>query len=912
LNGQELVSGQPLQAFAGERPGIPEHLLPGNVSPDGLNIDYREGTLRKRFGVKRLSRSGAVSGGVWVRSVYGSTKMAILETGAGVTLGGTLHTYECVVAPRWASVDGDYQVWRHVTSGSDGTGLWLKVSGGVYKWEARVKHSGGTLAVTQSSGTNPVSNTAQVVTVQYDAGTKDLTLTVAGTSWTGNIGGNTYTQPSGKFILGGESGSAYHLGAIVSDFRIWDGTVAASLQSLLRPLTSSEKTSALEAWWRFLPGAVFTDSGANANAFTDVTGSTVRNREQVGGFVPGLDTFDRIECVVPLGVEAGSWFSVWCATRRAVYRGDARGNAFLTSPIPVGSGALSAYRMQGLRYRGFALFVNGGSENTIAIVGTLGGFAQLSFAAPRLNAGGITITAAGSGGSLSAGDYLYVFSVYSTVTGVESAVAPVLSDVTAVLSDKATLDFTTGGFMPDRYVAGADKIRIYRTEANASVFYFVADVDIDTTSYEDGASDASIAVSSGRLNAYLGYAAPSRFAFEMDDRLWLGNQASAVNRLVYTEKFTLGAFYSENYVDVGAGDGDSLTGGIGVGALAVVFKRRSAWLVSSAGGAVQVQPLAAGVGCVQHATIAASHNAVYFLAEGGVYRLPLPLGAGAPEALMGPEWRSFFAAFTDDDFESCSGAWDPIGRRYVLGMRLDDEAMCLVWTASTEAWALWNADVGGFAYLSGGGENGLYCGWRNCLALLDGSTYDGAAAAYSGTLTGATSTTLTDSAATWPAASSSPNGDTLLLNVVVTVMDSTGGNVQSRTIIYNTGTVLTVDSAWTVTPSAGWRYMLGAIEGRWRSPRMALDRWDREKRIDQVRMLNVTPSAASGDESTGVFVADDRDEETFANSADARRVPFAPAQGQCFEVSVGVRQLSCVDTFEVGGIALIVEQQDGT
>jgi hypothetical protein len=80
--------------------------------------------------------------------------------------------------------------------------------------------------------------------------------------------------------------------------------------------------------------------------------------------------------------------------------------------------------------------------------------------------------------------------------------------------------------------------------------------------------------------------------------------------------------------------------------------------------------------------------------------------------------------------------------------------------------------------------------------------------------------------------------------VDVTVWDSAGGNEQTRMIISNTGTVLTVDEAWDVTPAAGWVYHLGAIEGRWRSARLGLQRWDHEQRLERVRVLNVVPAAA--------------------------------------------------------------------
>ncbi len=898
LEGVVMVEGElrqdvVLSGFGGERPAVPDHLLPGTVSPNGLNIDYRQGTIRKRRGIARVTTYGVYSGGVLVQSRYMASQPPVLETSGNVVLGGTLHTYELVVAPLFDSADGDYQVFRHVTSGSDGTGLWLKDAGTSYRWEARVTHSGGTLAVTQSSGTNPQNNQPQVITVQFNASTGDLALTVAGVSFTGNIGGNTYTQPAGTMRLGGESGSAYHVKAILSDFRVWDGTVASSLQTALRPLTAFEVLTGLEAWWRFLPGEEHEDS-KNSYDFTNVVNNVLFGH----GFVPGLATFSEIECLVAGSGSSNGWMRVLCGTRRSLHSAAATGSTF-TGAIAMGAPSTN-YRMQGLRYGGHAIFMNGGAENRIAVYST-GASYLLSFEPPILGVGGLTITAAGSGGGMSAGTYRYLFSIWNTETGVESAVGTVVSDVVAVSNDEVTIDLTTFSVAWERYESGADEIRIYRTEADGGVYYHLADVAIDAASYVDDAADTTLVT---RMPTYVGYAAPSRFGFELDDRLWLGNQENNESRLVYTEKFSLGGFYSDNYVDVGSGDGDALTGGVGMADRAVVFKRRSCWLLSSAGGATQVVRLASGVGCVQHATIAASHDAVYFLAEGGVYRLPL--GGGTPEALMDSSWQAIFAGMTEEDFEGCSAGWDPITRRYVCSIRVDGVARMLVYTVETQAWALWDGEASGFLYVSGGGVNGLYCGWRNYLAKLDGEACDGMYETLAGTVTSATSTTLTDSTAPWDAVVQLPNQSAGLANVDVTVMDADGGNVQTRTVLHNTTTVLTVDSAWDETPGAGWTYMIGAVEGYWHSPKLALERWDRRGNLNRLRVLNVplAEEAWAGDGAVVSVAVDGQAAVAMALDPSERYQEFGVAAGMGRELVVSVSDLSSDRSFDVGSLVL--------
>lgn len=900
----ELDHRLALQGFAGEAPSVPEHLLDGNVSPDALNIDYVDGTIRKRGGVSRLSRHNLLGGGLWVRR-SGADWSGIIETVSGFGVAGTLHTYECVVQPLFSAVGADYQVWRHITSSTNGTSLWFAEDSGTYYYEARVQHSGGTLAVRGASCSNTIP---RVVTVSFDTATKTLRLQVGGAA-AGNtddddtIGAETYTQPAGKMRFGGESGHDDVVSAVISDFRIWGGTVAHTLQTSLRSLLASEQTAALLAWWPFLQSAPLEDASGNGETLS-VSGG--------GLFVDGYTAGPSHAPVLSMtGAKfSGFWYLVMAASATTVYEGQVRANTVMAVEARLGNygpvNGRGPYRTQLVPYREYVVAMNGYGANVLAQWGGTGG-SWLSLPAPTASSAP-TATPAGSGGSLSAGVYQYLYSLYNSTTGVESAVGAFISSATAVSNDEITLDLTSGSFMPDRYFPGVDEIRIYRTVAGGSEYYYLDAVAMDATSYVDDLADASL-IDQGARPLFVGYAAPSRFGFEMDDRLWLGNQSGNESRLVYTERFTLAAFYAENYVDVGYGDGDELTGAYGVADRAVAFKRRSLWLVTG-GGEVSVYKLASGVGCVQHATIAASHDALFWMGEGGVYTMPLPLGSGSPLSLTGAQWRTFFAALTDADYESCSGVWDAFQERYLLSLTVGGVRKVLVYTSRTQAWALWDCDLEGFTVLSGGGANRVYCGWRGYLAELgvglnDGGNPHATSHAYSGTVTGGGAYTLTDSAATWTAVSDVVNGRLSgLNNVSVTVMDADGENVQTRTVVDNTGTELTVSEAWDENPAAGWTYMLGAIEGRWRSPLLGLERWDRRARLDRVRVLNVPPSSASGDESTVFVSVDSGAEETFVNGADDRYVELGVRGGHGRECVVGVRQTSADATFEVGAVVL--------
>ena len=915
VNAAETVYPEVIQDFRGEAPSVPENLLPPNISPEALNIDYRDRALAKRGGVNRVSYDLAMTGGAWFRSYISANGGGWGQSDAVVTLTGTLHTYECIVLPLFPGGGNDLQIWRHKTSSTAGTALFLVNDSGTYKWEARVEHSGGTLQVTQSAGTNPVNNVPQIVTVEFDSATDTLTLTVGNGSSsndsTGSISPNTYTQPADVLIFGGEASSDYDMSFVLCDFRVWVGTPGHSLHTSLEPLSGTPVVN-----YRFLPSDPWDDAGSSD---IDLTTYDVLPTH---GWVPDADTYDEIECIVRGSGLANERY-VMVGTRGAIYSFDLAGSTRLSYPAPLGDSLsqISAgpmYRTQGLRYRDYAIFCNKSGENTIGVYGQ-SVWHQLSYAAPAINSGGITITAVGSGGTLADGDYKYLFAIYNSTTGVESAVGTAESTGTASAggTDSLTLDFTTGGFMSTgRYFTGADKIRIYRTAVGGSTYYYMVDIDIDSTSYTD---TGSVTLSATARDPYKGYATASRFLFEYEDRLWAGNGAGT-SRLQYTERFTLADFYSENYVDVAYGDGDELTGGIALTDRALVFKKKSIWQVVVSGGEPVVDEFNVGIGCVQHATIVKGGNALYWLAEGGIYRLPLPLGSGGLENVTRQNWRDYFEGMDNQDYEACSAVWDPIGMRYILSLTVADTRYVMVFHAETGAVALWDADISGFLYNSGD-YRGVYCGFKGYVAKLDDGENDGGnpygfSHEYSGTVTSATSTTLTDSTQTFQTSfaavswtSSAHLGG--LVNTQITIADANGENEETKTIIANTGTQITVDSAWTTTPDSTWTYRLGPIYAHWRSPLMGVDRWDRDKRIDRLRLLQVTPATADGDTLTSFIQLDGKAEETDSVSADDRLHDMPVDQGGGKEVLVGIRQDKSDETFKVSGLALGLTQKEG-
>ena len=107
-------------------------------------------------------------------------------------------------------------------------------------------------------------------------------------------------------------------------------------------------------------------------------------------------------------------------------------------------------------------------------------------------------------------------------------------------------------------------------------------------------------------------------------------------------------------------------------------------------------------------------------------------------------------------------------------------------------------------YLMDAGDND---GGLDVAGAMDGGTR-------TGTVTSASSTTITDSGASFY------NTGAKLKGAALWVTDANGGNAQLRYITTNNGTQLTVNAAWDTNPSAGWLYHVGGIHQKIVTPAM--------------------------------------------------------------------------------------------
>ena len=405
----------------------------------------------------------------------------------------------------------------------------------------------------------------------------------------------------------------------------------------------------------------------------------------------------------------------------------------------------------------------------------------------------------------------------------------------------------------------ADEIVILRTKAAGSLFYYLDTIADGVTTYLDDIADGSLVT---LYDPRVGKPATALFCVSHNGRLYLAE--AGTRRIWYSEVSDdilkpngWSSFYYDNFLDL-EDDPEEPTGAIAIGGDLLVTKRHSLWVIAGFAPQHSVWKLHEGLGCVNHATIAASDRGIYFMTPTGVALLPLPLGSGPPIDITDGSQRPLFEDMTDEDRYQAHGVYDPVHRQYMVSFVSSDEAVTLVFSEKNASWALLDFDAGEFAACSDGGyEPIVLMGWRGYLTELHDGFNDGADASSMedvvGTLTSAWATGIEDTEASF---STDGSG---LANVNLTVIHS-NGDEETRPILCNTGTILHISEPWDDIPSADDTYYLGGYDSFWMSPRWAVD--DRPGDDKIVRRIRIVFRDDDPDEPSEVLVGiigDDRD-----------------------------------------------------
>lgn len=144
------------------------------------------------------------------------------------------------------------------------------------------------------------------------------------------------------------------------------------------------------------------------------------------------------------------------------------------------------------------------------------------------------------------------------------------------------------------------------------------------------------------------------------------------------------------------------------------------------------------------------------------------------------------------------------------------------------------------------GAIGLYSGdYNGFLWLLDDDTTNGDGAEDNGTVTSAGASTLTDTTKTW----------TVNQYVGIIVRITVGSGIdQFRTIVSNTATALTLDSAWITTPNSASEYTIGGYDNyHFTNWKFVIGSYDTLKRL----WFLIANANASGDYPISVIIQTD-------------------------------------------------------
>lgn len=821
--------------FRGENRVAPEHLLPASVAPEAINIDYLDGTIKKRPGLHRLHRLPFCTGSMLVSDARDGDRYARLPRSAPLNFGGTdpfeyelAMLFDQKVDPAASPTGLEFFVVDDM-DGSDLTGVRLVLRWNGTNWRMRlyVGHSGGARA-TLDHTTNLSARTPYAVRIKHHPGANDFSLDVNGVVVNGNYGTETFVYNSANYINFGMSTfdfSPNGLRVLIDDFRIWNGDsnlpIIDASTGAWRQMTDAEvaiETGAgdLIAYYRFDEANASGDWESDGGTLTTTIGSVgdvVRGRALVlgarasviTGMIPVFGTATETDLLVCtedsiylLNYATGAWTMLHCMD------------------IP------SVVRWSFARHSRYILLSNGETPNLR--YSTSGGVRRLSFEQPN---SGLTATVSATGGSFSgAGIVKYLFSWYDNVSGQESFVytTPISATLTAG-TDKVTLSA-----LPITSQIGVTHYRIYRTAVGGADYYYLTDVpySLSATYVDDNTPDID---TSSIRSPYKGHAEPSLFLLQHLGYVFACNQDGATDRVRYSEPGTVGDFYFANTLRIGEDSGDELTGGVVAGGVPVLFKRNGIFIITGTGPSTfGVRKIADLPGCVHHATIGVSHLGVYYQSNDGVYLLPFPIGGAAPVDITENNQRDLFGAMRDDARREAYGVYDNVEQRYYTGLKIDSVRRSLTYDQRNDAWALWDLDADSFCIARpDGGVAVLLVARNGYVCRLDRTKMNDGV---TGEDNAWTATTFTTTASTpslgyinYPGTLTNKDTGGLLRNLRVK-LTYPNGTSEYATVAYSDETRLwflsAVGGVAGVIPS-GAIVTIEPIAWNWRSPRTSFD-----------------------------------------------------------------------------------------
>lgn len=280
------------------------------------------------------------------------------------------------------------------------------------------------------------------------------------------------------------------------------------------------------------------------------------------------------------------------------------------------------------------------------------------------------------------------------------------------------------------------------------------------------------------------------------------------------------SFPADHYVNILRAD-DSDIRGIGIlGESPVVFKEFSHYLLTENGNDMIIDESSTKVGTKSHWSIARtseSGSLIFCTGEGNIYET-----TGNSAVDLGIDLKLTEYGINLTRVDSVDAVWVDTKKWYMLayssaGSTRHDRV--LVYDYELRQWVIWKIDVNCMAMIieTVGGQDerrpwfGSVGGFVYKMLADDSNFGSGTTGTVKGTSTAIGASTLTDSTATFDTT------DDGLEDVYVQLYDTSGVFQEQQKISSNTATELTVDTAWTSSPVAGWTYTVGGIICSWKS-----------------------------------------------------------------------------------------------
>jgi hypothetical protein len=389
----------------------------------------------------------------------------------------------------------------------------------------------------------------------------------------------------------------------------------------------------------------------------------------------------------------------------------------LTMPTGVTVSATKATQFAALA--GSILATYGPTKNVRINASTLGCF-PLSITTPST----VITVAVGAAGVLT-GDYLYKVSFVDKDSAVVVSESPLsgASSTLTLAAQRGTLSA-----IPVSTDDGVNCRRLYRTTSGGSVFFFLADIDDNsTTTYSDNIADAALGTTAAATD--LGNPAGTTASDNMPlivawkDRLW-AVWSSNVDAVYYSGINRWYAWSASNFLPINP-KGLGLSG---VTALLKrrdelgVAKRRGLWkIVGSDAANYQVIQVHAGVGVIAPTSVVVVRDTAYFLAEDGVYAWDAS-GVRPLDSARVAAWFGTDTYFNRGRFANAFASWNQQEDTYELHLAAADSEVEDRWVSfdlQREVWlgphktdvttptVAWNLeDIYGRAMGVMGGTNG--------------------------------------------------------------------------------------------------------------------------------------------------------------------------------------------------------------